>query len=63
MPGARPTHVVRARTGNKDDQDRDILQTIGAAWPTSKGTGFTIQISAIPVRFDGFLLITERRED
>jgi hypothetical protein len=61
--GSKPTHNVRARTGRKDDRDQDILQTVGVAWPHQNGNGFNIQLNAIPVGFDGFLLVVERRED
>ena len=58
-----PSHNVRARTGRKDKEGEDILMTCGAAWKHQRGDGFNIQLNNIPIGFDGFLLIVERRED
>ena len=64
MPqGQRPTHNVRARTGRQDERGQDILTTIGVAWKHQNGDGFNIQLQSIPVSFDGFLLVIERRDD
>jgi hypothetical protein len=62
MAGKMPTHNVRARTGRKDDRDNDILMTVGVAWKHERGDGFNLQLNSVPVGFDGFLLIVERRE-
>lgn len=61
--GQQPTHVVRARTGRKDERDNDILQGCGVAWKHRNGDGYNIQLNHIPIGFDGFLLIIERKED
>ena len=60
---SKPSHNVRARTGRKDDRDNDILVTVGAAWPHQNGNGFNLQVNTLPVGFDGFLMIVERRDD
>jgi hypothetical protein len=60
--GAMPTHNVRARTGRKDG-DNDILQTVGVAWKHQNGDGYNIQLNAIPIDFDGFLLVIEKRDE
>jgi len=61
--GSIPTHNVRARTGRKDERDNDILTTVGVAWKHQNGDGFNIQLSNVPIGFDGFLLLIERREE
>jgi hypothetical protein len=60
--GSMPTHNVRARTGRKDG-DQDILTTVGVAWRHERGDGFNLQLNALPIGFDGFLLVIERREE
>jgi hypothetical protein len=60
--GSMPSHNVRARTGRKDG-DNDILQTCGVAWKHQNDDGFNIQLNAIPVNFDGFLLVIEKRDE
>lgn len=59
----QPTHNVRARTGRKNDRGDDILQTIGVAWKHRSGDGFNLQLNGLPIGFDGFLLVIERRDE
>jgi len=61
--GSMPTHNVRARTGRQDDKQQDILTTIGVAWKHQNGDGFNLQLNALPVGFDGFLLVIEKRDE
>jgi hypothetical protein len=61
--GRQPTHIVKARTGRKDERDNDILQGVGVAWPFQNGEGFSIQLNNLPIGFDGFLMLSARKED
>src|SRR5271168_4110487 len=57
MSNEKPTLIaysVREREGKKA-----IWTTIGAAWPHGKGTGLTIQLEALPLNFDGRIVLTE----
>jgi hypothetical protein len=38
---------------------RTALIRIGAAWPHEKGNGFTIQLDATPLHFDGRIVVLE----
>jgi hypothetical protein len=57
MAGQMPDYNVRARTGRKDDQDKDIFMTAGVAWEFKSGRGVNIQINALPIGFDGYLMV------
>jgi hypothetical protein len=57
--GQLPAFNVRAKTGRKDDQDRDIFITVGGAWPFKNGAGYSVKINSLPVPFDGFLILSE----
>jgi hypothetical protein len=61
--GHMPAFNVRAKTGRKDDNDKDIFMTVGAAWPFQNGTGFNVKINALPVNFDGQLMLVEPKDD
>lgn len=61
--GSRPAFSVRAKTGRKDDQDKDIFVTVGAAWKWQNGTGYNLKIDTLPVAFDGYLLLTEPKDE
>lgn len=53
----RPAYNVRAKTGRKDENDRDIFVTVGAAWPFGSGEGFNVRINMLPINFDGQLIM------
>ena len=59
----RPTHNIRARTGRQDGEGKDILMTVGAAWQHQNGNGFNLQVNTLPVGFDGYLMVIERRDE
>jgi hypothetical protein len=59
----RPSYTVRAKTGRKDDSDRDIFVTVGAAWPFGSGEGFNVRINMLPVNFDGTLMLVPPKEE
>jgi hypothetical protein len=61
--GSKPAFNVRAKTGRKDAEDRDIFVTVGAAWPWNSGNGYNVKIDTLPVNFDGYLLLTEPKDD
>jgi hypothetical protein len=42
---------------------RTALIRIGAAWPHEKGNGFTIQVDAMPLNFDGRIVVLEADRD
>lgn len=53
-----PSHIVynaQERTGGKNTWTK-----VGAAWQHSDGEGFTLQLEAIPVGFDGRLTLRRR---
>jgi hypothetical protein len=55
----KPTLIaysVRKREGQKDFWVR-----IGAAWPFENGTGFTVQLDALPI--DGRIVLSEPKAD
>ena len=58
----KPTHIVRARTGRKNDGGDDILYTFGVAWKHRNGDGFNIQLHSVPIGFDGYLMVIEQRD-
>ena len=47
-------HTVREREGQKP-----VWTRIGAAWPHDKGNGLTLQLEALPLNFDGRIVLTE----
>jgi hypothetical protein len=63
MAGRKPEYTVRARTGRRDAEDRDILVQCGVGWKFRDGEGINIQINTMPVLFDGALLIFPARDD
>jgi hypothetical protein len=53
----KPTLIaysVKEREGQKS-----VWTKIGAAWPHEKGNGFSIQLDALPLNFDGRIVLTE----
>jgi hypothetical protein len=61
MSNKKPTLIaysVREREGQKA-----IWTTIGAAWPHGKGIGLSIQLEALPLNFDGRIVLREPAED
>lgn len=59
----RPAYTVRAKTGRKDESDRDIFVTVGAAWPFGSGEGFNVRRNMLPVGFDGTLMLVPPKEE
>jgi hypothetical protein len=56
-----PSHIayqVRGRKGEPGFFDR-----IGAAWPNKKGTGFNIQLDAVPLNGRITLLIASEKSE
>jgi hypothetical protein len=61
--GNRPTHVLRARTGQKDKDQKDVFVDVGAAWQWNNNKpGFNLKIDTLPIGFDGYLLMAEFKE-
>lgn len=52
--GSRPVYNVRAKTGRKDEHDKDIFMTVGAAWSFNSGTGSTSKSTRCPSTSTGF---------
>jgi hypothetical protein len=64
MPkGNRPVYNVRAKLPRREGDERDTFITCGAAWPFDRGDGLTVKISALPVGFDGTLLLIPPRDE
>jgi hypothetical protein len=61
--GNRPVYNVRAKTGQKDGEGRDIFTTVGAAWPFNQGDGLNVRINLLPVNFDGQLMLVPPKDD
>ena len=61
--GSRPLYNVRAKTGRKDEHDKDIFMTVGAAWSFNSGDGLNVKIDALPVNFDGFLMLVPPKDE
>ncbi len=61
--GSRPIYNVRAKTGRKDEHDKDIFMTVGAAWSFNSGDGLNVKIDALPVNFDGFLMLVPPKDE
>ena len=59
----RPAYSVRAKTGRKDDDGKDIFATIGGAWPFNNGGGFNVRINVLPVNFDGTLMLLPSKDE
>ena len=51
-------NTVREREGQKP-----VWTRIGAAWPHDKGNGLTLQLEALPLNFDGRIVLTEPKTD
>lgn len=59
----RPSYTVRAKTGRKDGDGKDIFTTVGAAWPFGSGEGFNVRINMLPVNFDGTLMLIPPKDE
>jgi hypothetical protein len=51
-------YSVKEREGQKS-----VWTKIGAAWAHEKGNGFSIQLDALPLNFDGRIVLTEPKAD
>ena len=51
-------YTVREREGQKA-----VWTRIGAAWPHSSGAGYSVQLEALPLNFDGRIVLTEPKAD
>lgn len=51
-------HTVRER-----EVQKPVWTRIGAAWPHDKGNGLTLQLEALPLNFDGRIVLTEPKTD
>ena len=61
--GSRPVYNVRAKTGQKDGEGRDIFTTVGGAWPFERGDGLNVRLNVLPVSFDGFLMLVPPKDE
>ena len=52
-PSKAPTHIAYQK---RMQGDKAFFNRIGAAWPTKSGTGFSIQLDAVPL--DGRIVLT-----
>jgi hypothetical protein len=51
--GRKPSHIIRAR----QSPDSDFHITVGAVWPFREGEGYVIKLQALPVNWNGDLLM------
>ena len=56
----RPT-LIAYTVKERGQNQKSIWTRIGAAWPHESGTGFTIQLDAMPL--DGRIVLTEPKKD
>jgi hypothetical protein len=58
----KPTLIAYSVKERAPDQ-KSVWTKIGAAWPHEKGNGFNIQLDALPLNFDGRIVLTEPKAD
>ena len=58
----RPT-LIAYTVKDRGDGQKAIWTRIGAAWPHDKGNGLTLQLEALPLNFDGRIVLTEPKAD
>ena len=63
LKGNRPVYNVRAKTGQKDGEGRDVFTTVGAAWPFNQGDGLNVRINLLPINFDGQLMLVPPKDE
>jgi hypothetical protein len=61
--GSRPLYNVRAKTGRKDGEGKDIFTTVGAAWSFDSGDGLNVRLNLLPVNFDGHLMLVPPKDE
>jgi hypothetical protein len=60
--GSRPLYNVRAKTGRKDGEGKDIFTTVGAAWSFESGDGLNVRLNMLPINFDGHLMLVPPKD-
>jgi hypothetical protein len=58
-----PTHSVRAKSGRKDAEGNDIFFQVGVGWTYRNGEGISLKLAALPVGFDGTLLVSPVKDE
>ena len=58
-----PTHTVYTVREGRNEGDKGFFTRIGAAWPIKDGTGFSLQLDALPVNGRIVLLPKKAKAD
>ena len=58
----KPT-LIAYTVKERGEGQKAIWTRIGAAWPHDNGSGLSIQLEALPLNFDGRIVLTEPKAD
>jgi len=62
MSNKKPT-LIAYSVRERGKGQTAIWTRIGAAWPHDNGNGLSIQLEALPLNFDGRIVLTEPKAD
>jgi hypothetical protein len=62
MSNKKPT-LIAYSVRERGKGQTAIWTRIGAAWPHDTGSGLSIQLEALPLNFDGRIVLTEPKAD
>ena len=57
--GNKPAYIARSKVSD----DSDAMQSIGAAWPFKEGDGWVVKLNALPIDWDGTLILVKPKAD
>ena len=60
QPGKSPSHIAYVV---RESKGKSFWTRIGAAWPTKDGTGFSVQLEAVPLDGRVTLLIPSEKKE
>ena len=58
----KPT-LIAYSVKERGENQKPVWIKLGGAWPHENGNGFTIQLDALPLNFDGRIVLTEPKQD
>jgi hypothetical protein len=61
MSNKKPTLI--AYSVREREAQKPVWTRIGAAWPHNSGNGLSLQLEALPLNFDGRIVLTEPKAD
>ena len=61
--GGRPSFSLKAKTGRQDGEGVDIFMPVGVAWHWTEGEGFVLRLNALPVAFDGMVMMSPIKDN